>query len=752
MQPLKSFDYAPNAHKAKDWQRAVTAHLAVLDRICRENGISYSLCFGGLLGAIRHRGFIPWDNDVDVVMFEQDYLKLQGLALERKLPEGYELIDRKTEKDYPLLFGRFIDSRTSCPLSTSSFNGGAHGVFVDVFVLFPLNEDEVEQQAQITDFLVWEELQCWVKRRAGYRTPAFAQRWREIKQYEAEHGRKAALDEIERTFRSRMPEQSTWCFHGSGGSYNGFPRFKTEWFADTVPVPFENLELQAPVGALELLQQFYGAGWRLFPTGEKFKPYAASSLTIPGSVMTRDYMQFIDQDEAISTLRECKDALMEELLVRCDASPALLAAEAELAALDFNKSYAPLVHEAEKLIAPENIASSNAGETFARFDELATDTIAIHRRPHFKTGHVAPPIESALLSAGLWTAFLRRRDFWNVEKAISLQQDDPEHCRFSDTETNRNLMQVLKAADALYLSMDRRDVSTAEESARTLTELCPCGLQTAVAWAFIATQRAKEPASEDADIDSAVETVRKYRSVFPDEDYLKLFDAELATLQNRRDEASAIFADLARSCDNGMIVQECDDFCKAKGLSFPMRKLPDPTSSDERSENRFSVDVMLSAKDFTHAGLKGLKVGRKLAASHAMDRTKGLHDIERRVDRLQAKVSRYRDFRRLTDRRVDAWERVYPRKQALLKAAKEGNLDDVRAYAKPYLNAVYKLIDREKLGVFIDKEIYEACKPVFVADRGKDFLDQYEKAVPEGHKVDIATMLQESGVDHPYLR
>ena len=47
-----------------------------LDRVCREQGITYFLAYGSLLGAVRHGGFIPWDDDMDVVMLRADYERL----------------------------------------------------------------------------------------------------------------------------------------------------------------------------------------------------------------------------------------------------------------------------------------------------------------------------------------------------------------------------------------------------------------------------------------------------------------------------------------------------------------------------------------------------------------------------------------------------------------------------------------------------------------------------------------------------
>ena len=50
-----------------------------LDRICNENGLRYYLAYGSLLGAVRHNGFIPWDDDIDVMMPYNDMVKLEAI-------------------------------------------------------------------------------------------------------------------------------------------------------------------------------------------------------------------------------------------------------------------------------------------------------------------------------------------------------------------------------------------------------------------------------------------------------------------------------------------------------------------------------------------------------------------------------------------------------------------------------------------------------------------------------------------------
>ena len=85
--------------------------LLVFDKICRENGFKYSLSSGTLLGAVRHKGFIPWDDDVDVVMPREDYEQFISVA-NKILPEGYFLEHFKTNKNTCDLYARLIDVNT----------------------------------------------------------------------------------------------------------------------------------------------------------------------------------------------------------------------------------------------------------------------------------------------------------------------------------------------------------------------------------------------------------------------------------------------------------------------------------------------------------------------------------------------------------------------------------------------------------------------------------------------------------------
>ena len=110
-----------------------------IHEICEKNGIRYTLGGGSLLGAVRHKGYIPWDDDIDLVMLREDYDRLfDALAKEKSYYRG---ITFESDEDYTLSYGKVLDDRT---VMQEAVDVAPTGVFVDVFPIDNFSDDDAE--------------------------------------------------------------------------------------------------------------------------------------------------------------------------------------------------------------------------------------------------------------------------------------------------------------------------------------------------------------------------------------------------------------------------------------------------------------------------------------------------------------------------------------------------------------------------------------------------------------------------------
>lgn len=130
--------YSPDGSPLRELQLKMVEEVLFLDRICKENGLTYYLSSGTALGAVRHHAFIPWDDDLDIALPEKDYRKL--VAILRKLDdEKYVLHDHISDFNYINGFPKFREKEGTLlgSFPKRGKNYKYKGVGVDIFSVAP---------------------------------------------------------------------------------------------------------------------------------------------------------------------------------------------------------------------------------------------------------------------------------------------------------------------------------------------------------------------------------------------------------------------------------------------------------------------------------------------------------------------------------------------------------------------------------------------------------------------------------------
>ena len=224
--------------------------LQVFDSVCKKHGISYMLFAGTALGAVRHRGFIPWDDDLDVVMLRPEYEHFLEVA-EKELNHEKYFLQKEFSAHWPMFFSKLRKNNTTCLERYIPKDPLTHqGVYIDIFPCDNLADSQWERKLQ---FYASKAVIAKALYRRGYLTDSlFKKLFIPI----------CALfpgKRLQEYVRRRKATDSAWVhtFFGGTSVYEKgvFPR---EWFVETVNLPFENGEYPISAHYDELLTVLYG--------------------------------------------------------------------------------------------------------------------------------------------------------------------------------------------------------------------------------------------------------------------------------------------------------------------------------------------------------------------------------------------------------------------------------------------------------------------------------------------------------------
>lgn len=120
-----------------------------IHNFCEKNNIKYSVAYGTLLGAVRHKGFIPWDDDIDIMLPRKDYERF----IESYGNDRYRVIDMLTNPNYGLPYAKVEDVRTI--MDEGVCYKTQYGVFIDIFPVDNIPDDENIRKSYFSNKKKW---------------------------------------------------------------------------------------------------------------------------------------------------------------------------------------------------------------------------------------------------------------------------------------------------------------------------------------------------------------------------------------------------------------------------------------------------------------------------------------------------------------------------------------------------------------------------------------------------------------------
>ena len=253
----------------KSMQKVQLKLLHELDRVCKKNNLKYCLSSGTCLGALRHGGFIPWDDDIDVYMSWQDAEKL--VDCQNDFEKRYFVQSYKTDVNFRSTHYRLCDSYTSYFLKENIGVNMNHGVFIDIYIYYPYPEKKMLAQKIIFDSFLYRILIAKSAPKnhgllaiiVGFFVNLFFRGNLRIHK----------IEKIEKEYRENGGEKFVATYFGRDVSLFKSIIYPIEWFDNPRYLKFENMIVPCPGNTEKYCELQYGENFMELPPIEKRIPH-----------------------------------------------------------------------------------------------------------------------------------------------------------------------------------------------------------------------------------------------------------------------------------------------------------------------------------------------------------------------------------------------------------------------------------------------------------------------------------------------
>ena len=262
-----------------------------VDEICREHNLRYVLAGGSLIGALRHEGFVPWDDDVDLYMPRPDWEKFTEIC-KTELPPDREIQCSEVDRNYTNSFPRYASTNT-CAIHKSQIIGkDCGGEIIDILTLDPVPADDKEYEKYRTHMMIYSDL---INISVGY-----SDRWEIPASMYLKYllsyiflGKKRTLAKLEKIMFSYKEEEcDRYAMRWGGCPF----LFDKDMMFPIKEGNFEGQKAMIPNKCSDYLIWHYGDEWAYMPPHDKREGHVAVCVDdLPYQELREEYMPKINK-------------------------------------------------------------------------------------------------------------------------------------------------------------------------------------------------------------------------------------------------------------------------------------------------------------------------------------------------------------------------------------------------------------------------------------------------------------------------